>query len=428
MQLTELTQLAGIMLAGAASMRAAIGMISIAGRKYQFARQEKKYVAQFRNATAEVFRHSDVKPLNSEISWQGKRRFRVSRRVYENVNQDICSFYLEPNDRRSIPPFRAGQFLTFAVPVPGQAEPVVRCYSLSNGPDAQGHYRVTVKKIAAPENAPQGTPPGQSSTYFHNHMQPGALVDVFAPTGSFCLDEASDKPVVLIAGGVGITPLVSMLQRLIATGSTREIWLIYGVRNKSEHAMYEYLQKVARETYNIRMIVVYSQPTNTCRHTVDYHIRGHINEQLLHPILEARDCDIYLCGPAPMMKSLTGAFRNMAVPDENIRIEAFGPASSTPAGSPKKSAETAPEQTFQVEFSRSGKKVNWLPGDGSILELAMANGIKARCGCRQGVCGTCAIALQDGRVKYERQPDKNPPSGKCLPCIARPQSDVILDM
>ena len=220
MQVAELTQLAGILLAGAASMRAAISVASLAGRKYQFARQEKKYVAQFRNATAEVFRDSDFKPAQPESSWQGKRKFRVVKRVYENINQDICSFYLKPNDGRPIPPFRAGQFLTFAVPVPGQEEPLVRCYSLSDGPDAHGHYRVTVKKLAAPEQAPEGTPPGQSSTYFHNHMQQDALVDVFAPTGSFCLDETSGKPVVLIAGGVGIhrTLLGGIWQHLIDSG------------------------------------------------------------------------------------------------------------------------------------------------------------------------------------------------------------------
>jgi len=72
--------------------------------------------------------------------------------------------------------------------------------------------------------------------------------------------------------------------------------------------------------------------------------------------------------------------------------------------------------------------VEWLPGDGSILELPMANGVKARCGCRQGICGTCAITLENGSVEYERDPDKTPPSGKCLPCIALPQSDLVVDM
>ena len=428
MELTELTQLAGIMVAGAASMRAAISVASFAGRKYQVARQEKKYVAQFRHVTAGVFEDRQLQPQRTELLWQGKRKFRVVNRVYENLNQDICSFYLEPNDGRSIPSFRPGQFLTFAVPVPGETEPVTRCYSLSDSPAARNCYRVTVKRIDPPVDAPEGTPPGQSSDYFHNHLQTGSVIDVYAPAGSFYLEENSDKPVVLIAGGVGITPILSMLNWLIATRSNREIWLFYGVRNRAEHAMYDYLQKVVSQVRNLRMVVAYSRPTNTCRHKVDYHLRGHITEELVRPILEGRDCEIYLCGPAPMMSALTRGFENSGIPADNVRLEAFGPASHTTARPPEKPREHKAEQAFQIEFARSGKKVQWVPGDGSLLELAMANGIKARCGCRQGVCGTCAIALKGGEVDYERTPEKTPPAGKCLPCVARPQSDLVLDM
>ncbi len=428
MELTELTQLVGIMVAGAASMRAAISVASFAGRRYQFARQEKKYVAEFRHATAGIFQSRQIQRQEVPLTWQGKRKFRVVNRVYENYKQDICSFYLEPNDGRSIPPFRPGQFLTFSVPVPGQAEPVTRCYSLSESPAAGGYYRVTVKRLAPPAGAPEGTPPGQSSDYFHTHLQPGSIVEAYAPSGSFCLDERSGRPVVLIAGGVGITPIVSMLNWLIATRSTREIWLFYGVRNRGEHAMYNHLQQLAARVRNLRVVVAYSRPTNSCRHNVDYHLRGHITEQLLRPVLEGRDCEIYMCGPAPMMRSLTAGFKHIGIPAENVRSEAFGPASATPAKMPVKTPEHKARHKFQIEFARSGKKVEWQSGDGSILELAMANGVKARCGCRQGVCGTCAIALKNGEVEYERTPEKTPAPGKCLPCVARPQSDLVLDM
>ena len=428
MELTELTQLAGIMVAGAASMRAAISVASFAGRKYQFARQEKQYIAQFRHVTAGVFENRQLQPQKTEFLWQGKRKFRVVNRVYENLNQDICSFYLEPHDGRSIPSFRPGQFLTFAVPAPGETEPVTRCYSLSDSPAARNYYRVTVKRIDPPVDALEGTPPGQSSDYFHNHLQVGSVIDVYAPAGSFCLEENSNKPVVMIAGGVGITPIVSMLNWLIATRSNREIWIFYGVRNRAEHAMYDYLQQMAAQVRNLRIVVAYSQPTNSCRHNVDYHLRGHITEELMRPLLQGRDCEIYLCGPAPMMSALTRGFTNIGVPADNVRYEAFGPASPTVAGTPENRSEHKAEQAFQIEFARSGKKVQWSPGAGSLLELAMANGIKARCGCRQGVCGTCAIALKGGEVEYERTPEKTPPPGKCLPCVAQPQSDLVLDM
>ena len=287
---------------------------------------------------------------------------------------------------------------------------------------------MSVKKIDPPAGAPEGTPPGQSSDYFHNHLQIGSVIDVFAPSGSFCLEENSDRPIVLVAGGVGITPILSMLNWLIATRSNREIWLFYGVRNRAEHAMYDHLQQMAAQVRNLRIVVAYSRPTNTCRHKVDYHLRGHITEELMRPVLEGRDCEIYLCGPAPMMSALTRGFNNIGVPADNVRFEAFGPASPTLAGRPENRSERQTEQAFQIEFARSGKKVEWLPGDGSLLELATANGVKARCACRQGVCGTCAVVLKDGSVEYERTPEHTPQPGKCLPCVARPQSNLVLDM
>ena len=158
--------------------------------------------------------------------------------------------------------------------------------------------------------------------------------------------------------------------------------------------MYDHLQQLAARVRNLRMVVAYSRPTNTCRHKVDFHLRGHITADLMRPVLEGRDCEVYLCGPTPMMRSLLTDFENIGLPAENVRFEAFGPASPAAAETREKTREHKAEQTFQIEFARSGKKVEWQPGDGSILELAMANGIKARCGCRQGICGTCAIALK----------------------------------
>ena len=192
--------------------------------------------------------------------------------------------------------------------------------------------------------------------------------------------------------------------------------------------MYDHLQQLAARVRNLRMVVAYSRPTNSCRHKVDFHLRGHITEELVRPVLEGRDCEIYMCGPQPMMQSLTRGFENIGVPAQNVRFEAFGPGSPTAAVKSEEPREHKAEQTFQIEFARSGKRVEWLPGDGSILELAMANGIKARCGCRQGICGTCAVALKTGEVGYARPPEKTPAAGKCLPCVAQPQSDLVLDM
>ncbi len=423
-----LVEILGTMIVGAVSMRAAIGALTFAGRRYAVSRKNKKYISQFRAASSRVFSKPRIETSNQPLTWKGKRRFRVVKRVYENLNEDVCSFYLEPHDGKPIAPFQPGQHLTFSVPVNGQDEPEMRCYSLSESPTEKGYYRVTVKRLGPPQGAGPGTPPGRVSGHFHDSLQPGAVVEALAPAGSFCLDQTSNRPIIFIGGGIGITPLLSMLRWLIATGSRREIWFFYGVRNRGEHAMYETLQKLNAHTPNVRLLAAYSQPTPNCRKNIDYHVKGHITAELLRPLLTARRCEIYLCGPNAMMTSLRGQLEAIGVPDEDIRTESFGHrvGDARTGETPQDHAEA--EAGFRIEFARSGKTIRWTPRDGSLLELAIDHKIKARCSCRQGVCGTCAVKLRDGEIAYQRQPEREPEPGKCLPCIARPTSDLVLDL
>ncbi len=423
-----IAELIGTMIVGAVSMRAAISALSFAGRKYNLARENKKYITQFQAAAARVFTKPEPEATQTPLTWKGKRRFRVVKREFENLNENVCSFYLEPHDGRPIPTFQAGQFLTFLVPVAGQDEPEMRCYSLSHSPTQTGQYRVTVKRLDAPHNAPTGTPPGQGSSYFHNQLQTGAVVEALAPAGSFCLDQDSNRPIIFLAGGVGITPLLSMLYWLIASRSKREIWFFYGARNRGEHIMYETLKRLAAQIPNVRLVVAYSEPTPSCRENVDYHVEGNLTAELLKPLLRARDCEIYLCGPNMMMTSLRRDLEALGVPGDDIRFESFGQRPSNPEVSEVEHTPQDTAERFRIEFARSGRAINWTPKDGSLLELAIDNDIKARCSCRQGVCGTCTVRLKQGEVAYQRQPEKPVESGTCLPCIARPQSDLVLDL
>ncbi|MEM8743138.1 MAG: 2Fe-2S iron-sulfur cluster-binding protein [Pseudomonadota bacterium] len=423
-----LMELLGTMIVGAVSMRAAYSAISFAGRKYRLSRQHKKYITQFRAASSRAFAEQPAETKTRPLTWRGKRRFRVVKRVYENLNEDVCSYYLEPHDGKPIPSFNPGQHLTFSVPVEGQAEPEMRCYSLSESPTEKDYYRVTVKRLDAPDGAAPGTPPGRVSSYFHEKLQPGAIVETLSPAGAFHLDTESNRPIIFIAGGVGITPLLSMLRWLIATGSRREIWFFYGVRHHGEHIMYETLQRLNARTPNVRILVAYSEPTPACRKNVDYHVKGFISAELLGPLLERRNCEIYLCGPNAMMTSLRGQLEQIGVAPEDIRTESFGHRIGDRVAESTPQEEEQAATGFRIEFAKSGKTLNWTPNDGSILDLAIDNDIKARCSCRQGVCGTCAVKLCAGEIEYKKKPERNPDAGKCLPCVARPTSDVVVDL
>ncbi len=428
MEIAVVAQWGGVLLLAAASLRAGSGVLSYARRMQQGITQDKDYLEQFRgfsNAALETF---EAERRKREPAWRGTRRFRIAKRAYENQSRDICSFYLVPYDGRPLPPFRPGQFLSCQLPMTGEAPPVTRCYSLSSSPTEQRYYRVSIKRLRGSVRAPAGL----VSNYFHDRLREGAIVEASAPSGAFCLEEDSSRPVVLIAGGVGLTPLVSMLSWLVATGSKREIWFFYGARNRADHAMYSQFQAMRRRNSNIRMVTAYSRPGPSSRKGVDYEVKGRLSAELIWPVLQGRRCDIYICGPDGMMDALTQGLVAHGVPREDIRREGFGSASpAQPAvngAAMNGAAAHADGKTFRVKFLRSGKTVQWSPRDGSLLDLAEASGVKARCACRQGICGTCVAALKQGKVGYPHPPENPPAAGACLPCIAQPRSDLVLDL
>src|SRR5687767_5852453 len=155
----------------------------------------------------------------AQLQWNGYRKFEVARKVVEC--DEVCAIYLKPHDGKSLAQFKPGQYLTFQLAVPGRDKPLVRCYSLSDSPHRADYYRVTIKKERAPADRPD-LPCGAGSSYFTDVVKEGDILDVKAPSGHFYLDMAKSHPVVLIAGGVGITPMLSMAQALAASGSKRE--------------------------------------------------------------------------------------------------------------------------------------------------------------------------------------------------------------
>ena len=366
----------------------------------------------------------DIEPL----SWLGKRKFRVAMRNPENASGDICSFYLVPLDGRPIPSYRPGQFLTFEIPDAEAGHPAMRCYSLSDSPTQREYYRITVRKMVPPPGAPQGTPPGLGSSYFHDCVQEGDIVEAYAPAGQFYLDQMSDRPVVLIAGGVGLTPLVSMMNWLIATRSNREIWFFYGARNRADHALYEHLAQIRRDCPNVKMFIAYDRADETCQHGVDYNVDGFITIELLQAVLTASNYEFYVCGPPPMMSAIRGSLSEWGVPEEDVRYEIFQAAVPEKTDQPAIVKEVPDDRVYRIEFTRSDRVVEWTSDDDTLLELAEANGVKVRCSCRAGNCGTCLTALQDGSVDYVRPPSREHGEGLCLPCIARPRSDLVIDL
>jgi ferredoxin-NADP reductase len=367
-------------------------------------------------------------------AWAGYRTFHVECKVLEDADGQICSFYLVPKDGKPLPVFLPGQFLTFQLDATGQSgavQSVIRCYSLSDAPQPD-RYRISVKRALAPVSSSFAA--GVSSNYLHDHIKVGSALQVRAPAGHFYIDP-SGAPVVLIGGGIGITPLWSMLNWCLATQPGREVWLFYGVRTRTDLAMRTHLQDLAAQHPNFHLHLCLSEPQeddlgNPSSTPVHYH-RSRVDVSLLRRLLPLKPYHYYLCGPTPMLQSLVPALEDWGVPDSRIHFEAFGPA-SIPRKNSVSAAGTAPtsgdkQDAVVVTFAMSGKQETWEPGMGSLLDFAERHGITVSSGCRAGGCGSCQTTIRMGEVAYMQVPDFDPEPGSCLLCVSTPKTAVTLE-
>lgn len=248
-----------------------------------------------------------------EGGWEGFRSFVVANKVEEsNV---ITSFYLKPEDGKAIASYQPGQYLTVKVQPEGDNYTHIRHYSLSDAPGKE-YYRISVKREDK----------GVVSNYLHQSLQEGDKVLVSAPAGDFVL-ETKETPAVLISGGVGLTPMVSMAKTIVEQQPERGVTFIHGALNSTVHALKEEITELANENKNVTSFVAYSEPTAEDRAAKNYDKEGFIDLAWLKSIVPSNQADFYFCGPLPFMQVVYRALKEWGVPAENIHFEFFGPAS-----------------------------------------------------------------------------------------------------
>ena len=360
-----------------------------------------------------------------ERAWKGFRNFIVDKKVPES--QTITSYYLVPEDGEPLPVYMPGQFLTFRLSIPGLPKPVIRNYSLSESPSHPEYYRVTIKREPHPEEPEVMS----GSNYFHDLVEPGTRLQVAASRGDFFLNPQEETPVVLISGGVGLTPLISMLNAIVDSGKNRPTWFIHGTRNGIHHAMCKHMRRVAAENDNITVHIRYSQPRPEDVEGRDYDSIGHLNVDLLIELLPNKDMDFYLCGPPPFMNSMLKELWGWGVAESRIRFELFGPAALLQEGTRArrgKKKKTSEEEAFEIAFSESGITAKWNPEYENLLEFAEDQGIFPDFSCRSGICHTCQYELMKGKVDYNFEPLDPPYPGQVLLCCARPRSNLVIEV
>lgn len=281
---------------------------------------------------------STAKDFDAPVpAWDGFRVFLVKRKVIEDEAGSVCSFYLAPADDHPLPAFIPGQFLTFRLhiedPVQHEIRTLVRCYPLSDRPNPD-YYRVTIKRNSSPAELTDASA-GLTSNVFHDRVQEGTRLMVKAPSGHFHLMFDRPIPIVLVCDGIGIAPMLSIINTLLYSilmtvafcGVTREIWLYYGVRNGTEHVMKEYLESLRKAYPNFHLHVCYSHPIAEDMKGVDYHYRGLIDIQLLRSTLKTTRYQFYVCGPRQMIETLVPTLEEWTATTDDIHYQALNPSS-----------------------------------------------------------------------------------------------------
>ncbi|MDX2368234.1 MAG: 2Fe-2S iron-sulfur cluster-binding protein [Colwellia sp.] len=395
-----------------------------------FLRRKRQYLElNTEGKTLQVITNTSpvTKAVHSGLAWEEFREFVVQRKVFEANNHSVCSFYLIPRDGIPLPAFKPGQFLIFKLFIEGSCtakqKSVIRCYTLSDAPRSD-YYRVSIKRVHAPANQPN-IPAGLSSNFFHDAVEEGARLLVKAPSGHFHLQRNESLPIVLIGGGIGITPMLSIINAVLEGEENREIWLYYGVRNGDEHTFKEHLQTLANKHDNFHLHVCYSAPGDNDAEGIDYRHNSRVNISLLRATLKLMRYQFYVCGPKLMMESLVPDLEDWGVDRNDIYYESFGPASLIKR---EKLVPTANAKAIIITFSKSGKNIPWDPAADSLLEFAESNDIEVDSGCRAGGCGSCQTKVKSGEFDYSQEPDADVAPGHCLLCISTPKCDLTLDV
>ncbi|MGC5701710.1 pyridoxamine 5'-phosphate oxidase family protein [Pseudomonas sp. NFXW11] len=356
--------------------------------------------------------------------WRPLRVVRI-----EDESRSIRSFYLEPADGAGFPSFLPGQHLPLQVLIDGQ--PLVRTYSLSSAP-SDDFLRISVKRE------------GRVSSYLHQQLKVGDLLQVRAAQGLFSADPQATQPLVLLAAGVGITPLLSMLREVLYQGRrtrrTRPTWLILGSRSLAEQPFAAELQALREQGGDsVRVLRLLSQPEAEARLGIDFDECGRIATPLLlaQPELDLDRADFVLCGPGAFTQGLYDSLRDLDIDDRQIHAETFGPstlrrrADSQAPAFPQPPAATG---EVTVGLQQAALSLCWSPASGSLLQLAESAGLQPPFSCRGGSCGTCQTRLISGQVSYPQVPAQLPEPGQVLICCAVPaavdkdSAPLVLDL
>ena len=342
------------------------------------------------------------------------RKFIVDKIVRENAI--IKSFYLKTADDQPVENYLPGQFITLKVKPGNLEKELTRNYTLSDSPGL-GYFRLTIKREER----------GAISQYFHDEVKVGDPVDVSQPAGDFHLNIASSNPVVLISGGVGATPMLSILEYLLRNDRERKVYFLHSSTDESVQPMAVRLRALDAEQHNLFLSIHHTQPSEAEQKNRDYHHDGMITKETLQSALPTADMDYFLCGPVGFMESMYQHLQDLGVGEDHIHYEFFGEGKRLGNHAEVVDSNGNPDN-FKVLFVKSNKETQWDGSQPTLLDLAEAEGLTPEFSCRMGTCSTCETSLLSSKTEYDPEPFMETSEDKIFICCSKPVSDIEIDL
>lgn len=321
-------------------------------------------------------------------------------------SNDVRTFHLRAAEDGSFPEYLAGQFATLELDIDGQH--VRRCYTISSTPVDEGSPEITFTV-----KAKSG---GQVSPWLHDNLVPGQTVRVLPPAGRFCINSIEPRKYVFVAGGVGITPLLSMARWLVRKNAPIDLIFIQCARYAHDLLFVDELRRMTDDYQGFRLVLQPSSSENW------EGTSGRLTQsRLLELVPDLSERHVYCCGPEGFMQHVQSLALQSGVPatsyfEESFELGALGSSDS-------------PLEQVQVRFARSGCTVD-SNGSQTLLEAARSAGINVPYSCEAGICGSCKVKVLSGEVDHQHQggiEDYEIAEGWILSCCSRPLTTVDLD-
>lgn len=378
---------------------------------------------------------AEIARLNSEL--KSRQKSALDWRVMEvaevvEESSDCRSYYLVDPYGQPLPDFCPGQYLMVRPAIAGIYQ-TTRCYSLSSSPNGD-FWRITVKRQeeAAEEESSRGPkgPKGRKrsgglSRWLHETVQQGDCLLIGGPSGEFYLHRESTRPLILMAAGVGITPMVSMLRWSLENTPERPVTLLYQVKDLEHWPLGEAAHQWSTQFEHVRVVTFCSrssdQDMDAATETLGGRFfAGKFDSEVARQVCDAELSDFYMCGPDGWMQALREGLIETGIESARLHWESFGGTGAQPT------AIASNVESVEVRFEMSDVDASWADPEQTLWEVAREADVEIPSGCLSGVCGCCRVRLLQGEVEYDREIKIDLAEDECLTCVSRPKSAVVL--